>query len=51
MASLGVVVLALGSLIWSFGRDVLWLRRTSRVRDGEVEEMLELESERETVAS
>ncbi|MGW2568900.1 CDP-alcohol phosphatidyltransferase family protein [Streptomyces sp. NPDC001537] len=51
MASLGVVVLALASLIWSFGRDVLWLRRTSRVRDGEVEEMLDLESEREPVTS
>jgi phosphatidylglycerophosphate synthase len=51
MASLAVVVLALASLIWSFGRDVLWLRRTSRVRDGEVEEMLDLESEREPVTS
>ncbi|MFI1326832.1 MULTISPECIES: CDP-alcohol phosphatidyltransferase family protein [unclassified Streptomyces] len=26
----GVVVLALGLLVWSFGRDVLWLWRTSR---------------------
>ena len=51
MASLGIVVLALTTLIWSFGRDVLWLRRTSRVRDGEVEEMLDLESEREPVTS
>lgn len=25
------MLLALGSLIWSFGRDVLWLWRTSRV--------------------
>ncbi|MBB5126451.1 phosphatidylglycerophosphate synthase [Streptomyces albaduncus] len=29
--NLGVVVLALGLLVWSFGRDVLWLWRTSRV--------------------
>ncbi|EFL37913.1 CDP-alcohol phosphatidyltransferase family protein [Streptomyces griseoflavus] len=27
----GVVALALGLLVWSFGRDVLWLWRTSRV--------------------
>ncbi|MBD2818694.1 hypothetical protein ID867_17115, partial [Streptomyces parvulus] len=26
----GVVVLALGLLVWSFGRDVVWLWRTSR---------------------
>ncbi|MFI1001822.1 CDP-alcohol phosphatidyltransferase family protein [Streptomyces galbus] len=30
-ADFGVVLLALGSLLWSFGRDVLWLWRTSRV--------------------
>ncbi|MFD7699933.1 CDP-alcohol phosphatidyltransferase family protein [Streptomyces caelestis] len=30
-ANVGVVVLALGLLVWSFGRDVLWLWRTSRV--------------------
>jgi phosphatidylglycerophosphate synthase len=29
--NVGVVVLALGLLVWSFGRDVLWLWRTSRV--------------------
>ncbi|MFF1547840.1 CDP-alcohol phosphatidyltransferase family protein [Streptomyces sp. NPDC058291] len=29
-ANFTVVLLALGSLVWSFGRDVLWLRRTSR---------------------
>ncbi|MCD9876547.1 CDP-alcohol phosphatidyltransferase family protein [Streptomyces guryensis] len=51
VASLGVVVLALTTLVWSFGRDVLWLRQTSRVRDGEVEEMLELESELAPVTS
>ncbi|MET8561802.1 CDP-alcohol phosphatidyltransferase family protein [Streptomyces flaveolus] len=28
--SLAVVLLALGSLVWSFGRDVLWLWRKSR---------------------
>ncbi|MHC3468953.1 CDP-alcohol phosphatidyltransferase family protein [Streptomyces sp. 7R007] len=51
-ASLAVVVLALGSLVWSFGRDVLWLRRTSRVREGEVEEMLDgLAAVKEPVAS
>ncbi|GAA3504769.1 CDP-alcohol phosphatidyltransferase family protein [Streptomyces prasinosporus] len=31
-ANVGVVALALGLLVWSFGRDVLWLWRTSRVR-------------------
>ena len=30
-ANLGVVLLALGSLVWSFGRDVVWLWRRSRV--------------------
>ncbi|MEU5247093.1 CDP-alcohol phosphatidyltransferase family protein, partial [Streptomyces asoensis] len=30
-ATFAVVLLALGSLVWSFGRDVLWLWRTSRV--------------------
>jgi phosphatidylglycerophosphate synthase len=29
--NVGVVVLALGLLVWSFGRDVVWLWRTSRV--------------------
>jgi phosphatidylglycerophosphate synthase len=31
VGNLGVVLLALGLLVWSFGRDVLWLRRTARV--------------------
>ncbi|MER7485684.1 CDP-alcohol phosphatidyltransferase family protein [Streptomyces sp. NPDC126497] len=31
--NVGVVVLALGLLVWSFGRDVLWLRRTSRAAE------------------
>ncbi|MFE1250607.1 CDP-alcohol phosphatidyltransferase family protein [Streptomyces sp. NPDC058735] len=30
-ANVGVAALALGLLVWSFGRDVLWLYRTSRV--------------------
>lgn len=30
-ANFAVVLLALGSLVWSFGRDVLWLWRTSRI--------------------
>ncbi|MGW8065609.1 CDP-alcohol phosphatidyltransferase family protein [Streptomyces ziwulingensis] len=33
-ANAGVVLLALGLLVWSFGRDVLGLRRTTRLRDG-----------------
>ncbi|MEV5314692.1 CDP-alcohol phosphatidyltransferase family protein [Streptomyces sp. NPDC052610] len=32
VANAGVVALALGLLVWSFGRDVLWLWRTSRSR-------------------
>ncbi|BFO17282.1 hypothetical protein SHKM778_36700 [Streptomyces sp. KM77-8] len=31
MVNVGVAALALGLLLWSFGRDVLWLWRTSRV--------------------
>ncbi|WP_089103969.1 CDP-alcohol phosphatidyltransferase family protein [Streptomyces hyaluromycini] len=30
LANLGVVLLALGSLVWSFGRDVAWLWRNAR---------------------
>ncbi|MER7837885.1 CDP-alcohol phosphatidyltransferase family protein [Streptomyces sp. NPDC096040] len=30
LANLGVVLLALGSLLWSFGRDVVWLWRNSQ---------------------
>ncbi|MFB7509025.1 CDP-alcohol phosphatidyltransferase family protein, partial [Streptomyces broussonetiae] len=29
-ANLAIVLLALGSLVWSFGRDVRWLWRASR---------------------
>ncbi|MCX5052826.1 CDP-alcohol phosphatidyltransferase family protein [Streptomyces sp. NBC_00201] len=53
-AAFAVVAMALTTLLWSFGRDVSWLWRTSRVQEGEVEEMLERETvlpERETVAS
>jgi phosphatidylglycerophosphate synthase len=38
----GVVATALGALVWSFGRDVLWLFRTSRVEDEVPVEMPEL---------
>ncbi|MEU3979047.1 CDP-alcohol phosphatidyltransferase family protein [Streptomyces sp. NPDC026672] len=31
LANLAVVLLSLTSLVWSFGRDVIWLYRTSRV--------------------
>ncbi|MEV5738339.1 CDP-alcohol phosphatidyltransferase family protein [Streptomyces sp. NPDC052292] len=33
-ANLAVVLLSLGSLVWSFGRDVVWLWRNSSVGDG-----------------
>ncbi|MCZ9351538.1 CDP-alcohol phosphatidyltransferase family protein [Streptomyces mutabilis] len=33
-ADTGVVVLALGLLVWSFGRDVVWLWRSSRTAAG-----------------
>ncbi|MGY3205479.1 CDP-alcohol phosphatidyltransferase family protein [Streptomyces sp. TE5632] len=32
LVNVGVAALALGLLLWSFGRDVLWLWRTSRLR-------------------
>jgi len=42
-ANFAVVLLALGSLVWSFGRDVLWLWRTSRVAaQTSAEKVLEL---------
>ncbi|WP_329415276.1 CDP-alcohol phosphatidyltransferase family protein [Streptomyces sp. NBC_00704] len=42
-ATFAVVLLALGSLVWSFGRDVLWLWRTSRaVTELPAEAVLEL---------
>ncbi|MGW1602463.1 CDP-alcohol phosphatidyltransferase family protein, partial [Streptomyces eurythermus] len=33
-ADLAIVLLALGSLVWSFGRDVRWLWRTARATSG-----------------
>ncbi|MFJ8079619.1 CDP-alcohol phosphatidyltransferase family protein [Streptomyces sp. NPDC096205] len=33
-ATAGVVLVALGALVWSFGRDVVWLWRRSRPRAG-----------------
>jgi phosphatidylglycerophosphate synthase len=56
-ATFGVVALALGLLVWSFGRDILWLWQTHRTaaRADEatvaVAEMLELMPEPEPVAS
>ncbi|MET8248906.1 CDP-alcohol phosphatidyltransferase family protein [Streptomyces sp. NPDC005202] len=41
VANLGVVLSALALLVWSFGRDVLWLWRTSRVQGAPAEETLE----------
>ncbi|MEU5635660.1 CDP-alcohol phosphatidyltransferase family protein [Streptomyces rishiriensis] len=42
-ATFAVVLLAFGSLVWSFGRDVLWLWRTSRtVTELPTEAVLEL---------
>lgn len=32
-AAVGTLVIALGSLSWSFGRDILWLHRASRIRE------------------
>ncbi|MFF7449026.1 MULTISPECIES: CDP-alcohol phosphatidyltransferase family protein [unclassified Streptomyces] len=38
----GVVATALAALVWSFGRDVLWLFRTSRVMELPLEDVREL---------
>lgn len=47
-ANFAVALLALGSLVWSFGRDVLWLWRTSRVVAQEATEQgLEQELDKE----
>ncbi|MFC8516970.1 CDP-alcohol phosphatidyltransferase family protein [Streptomyces sp. NPDC057257] len=51
IATFTVTALALTTLTWSFGRDIHWLYRTSRVQEGEVEEMLHREAEREPIAS
>ncbi|MDN3025285.1 CDP-alcohol phosphatidyltransferase family protein [Streptomyces sp. S.PB5] len=37
-----VVATALGALVWSFGRDILWLYRTSRIERIVVEDVREL---------
>jgi hypothetical protein len=37
-----VVATALGTLVWSFGRDVLWLLRTSQIETLLVEDVREL---------
>ncbi|MFF0161994.1 CDP-alcohol phosphatidyltransferase family protein [Streptomyces sp. NPDC005263] len=52
-ANFGVVAVALALLVWSFGRDILWLWRTYRSQEAAVAQMLELElvSEPEPVAS
>ncbi|MFF0018603.1 CDP-alcohol phosphatidyltransferase family protein [Streptomyces sp. NPDC005374] len=42
-ATFGVVALALSTLVWSFGRDILWLWRTHRADEAAVGELLELE--------
>ena len=46
-----VVATALALLVWSFGRDILWLWRTSRSQTVAVAEMLELVARPEPVAS
>ncbi|MEU9914223.1 CDP-alcohol phosphatidyltransferase family protein [Streptomyces sp. NPDC051001] len=38
----GVVATALGALVWSFGRDILWLLRTSRIEEVLLEDVREL---------
>jgi phosphatidylglycerophosphate synthase len=42
LATFGVVALALATLVWSFGRDILWLWRTHRADQAAVEELLDL---------
>ncbi|MGW0079490.1 CDP-alcohol phosphatidyltransferase family protein [Streptomyces cellulosae] len=50
VANVGVVALALGLLVWSFGRDVLWLFRTHRVTQA-IPVTVELRARRELVTS
>ncbi|MDT9695497.1 CDP-alcohol phosphatidyltransferase family protein [Streptomyces sp. P17] len=41
LVEFGVVATALAALVWSFGRDILWLWRTSRVQEAvEAEELV-----------
>nr|WP_202425463.1 CDP-alcohol phosphatidyltransferase family protein [Streptomyces sp. HUCO-GS316] len=42
-----VVAVALAALVWSFGRDILWLWRTFRAEEARVAEVLELKLVRE----
>src|SRR4051794_22017673 len=46
-----VVAVALALLVWSFGRDIVWLWRTSRMEEECLAEVLELMPERERIAS
>ncbi|GAB2330560.1 CDP-alcohol phosphatidyltransferase family protein [Streptomyces griseoincarnatus] len=50
VVSFGVVALALGLLVWSFGRDVLWLARTHRATQA-TPVTVERRARRELVAS
>ncbi|MGA5795206.1 CDP-alcohol phosphatidyltransferase family protein [Streptomyces cellulosae] len=50
VVNVGVVALALGLLVWSFGRDVLWLFRTHRVTQA-IPVTVELRARRELVTS
>ncbi|MDQ1049919.1 CDP-alcohol phosphatidyltransferase family protein [Streptomyces sp. V4I2] len=50
-ATFAVAATALALLVWSFGRDILWLWRTSRTEEASVAEVLELMPEPEPVAS
>lgn len=47
VGTFAVVATALALLVWSFGRDILWLWRTSRSQEVSVAEVLELVAERE----
>ncbi|MDN0198489.1 CDP-alcohol phosphatidyltransferase family protein [Streptomyces sp. S.PNR 29] len=50
-ATFAVVATALTLLVWSFGRDILWLWRTSRSQEASEAELLTLLPKREPVAS
>ncbi|MEV5330520.1 CDP-alcohol phosphatidyltransferase family protein [Streptomyces werraensis] len=50
VVNVGVVALALGLLVWSFGRDVLWLLRTHRATQA-APVVVERRARRELVAS
>ena len=44
-ATQAVAALALGTLVWSFGRDILWLYRTSRPRTAPVASLVSVEQQ------